>query len=345
MSEETSIPEGPGETLSQDQATDLLLNMDAPLEASESNQEPEAEIEAEAEIEETSEYESEDDDAYEPSESDEEDDDDETYDVDPEEVLEVEEETEEYYTVKVDGEEKQVTAEDLVKSYQLEQAAQKRLQEAATTRKQAEAEAQELAQKREQYAQALQQLEANLAQAQERPQEYWDRLYQEDPLEWTRQRDAYREQKDNLAKVQQERVRVQQEQQQQMAQAHQQRLVEEQQRLLERIPEWRDEEVATREKQAIITYAQRLGYTEQELANASDSRAIETLRKAHLYDELMSKRPEVQKKVKQAPKAVKAGSPKSKKQVDASRKKQALERLSKSGSKDDAVEYLLQNLR
>jgi hypothetical protein len=180
---------------------------------------------------------------------------------------------------------------------------------------------------------------------QEPPKEYWDKLYQEDPLEWTRQRDAYRERKDQLAKVQQERVRAQQEQQQQMMQAHKQKLAEEQNRLLERIPEWRDEEVATREKQAVIGYAQRLGYTEQELAVASDSRAIEALRKAYLYDELMAKRPEAQKKVKKAPKTVKAGTPTSKKQIASGRKKQAFDRLAKTGSKDAAVDYLLERMK
>jgi hypothetical protein len=342
MSEETSTLLGSGGSLNKGQAVDLLLNVNAPEEASEDTQEPVAEEveteEVETEEAETSEDESYDDDAEEPSESEEEDDDEE-YDVDEDEVEVV---ADDVYTVKVDGEEKQVTSEELVKSYQLEQAAQKRMQEASQTRKQAEAEAQQLAQQREQYAQALQMLEAQLTQVQEPPKEYWEKLYQEDPLEWTRQRDAYRDRKEHLAKVQQEQQRVQQEQQQQMLQAHQQKLVEEQNRLLERIPEWRDEERATREKQAIISYAQRIGYTEQELAVASDSRAIEALRKAYLYDELMAKRPEAQKKVKKAPKAVKAGTPKSKKQVASDRNKQAFDRLRKTGSKDAAVDYLLQ---
>lgn len=345
MSEETSTLLGSGSALSKGQAIDLLLNVNAPEEASEDTREPvteEVETE-EVEIEEveTSEDETEVEDAEELSETEAEDDDEE-YDVDPDEIEEVEDDT---YTVKVDGEEKRVTAEELVKSYQLEQAAQKRMQEASQTRKQAEAEAQALAQQREQYAQALKVIEAQMTAVQEPSQEYWEKLYQEDPLEWTRQRDAYRDRKENLAKVQQEQYRIQQEQQQQMLQAHKQKLAEEQQRLMDRIPEWRNEEVATREKQAIISYAQRIGYTEQELSVASDSRAIEALRKAYLYDELMAKRPEAQKKVKKAPKTVKSGTPTTKKQVASARKKQAFERLAKSGSKDAAVDYLLERMK
>lgn len=345
MSEETSTLLGSGSALSKGQAVDLLLNVNAPEEASEDTQEPvteEVETE-EVEIEEveTSEDETEVEDAEELSETEEEDDDEE-YDVDPDEIEEVEDDT---YTVKVDGEEKKVTAEELVKSYQLEQAAQKRMQEASQTRKQAEAEAQALAQQREQYAQALQVIEAQLNNVNEPTKEYWENLYQQDPIEWTRQRDAYRDRKEHLAKVQGERARVQQEQQQQMLQAHQQKLVEEQNRLLERIPEWRDEDVANREKQAVISYAQRIGYTEQELATASDSRAIEALRKAYLYDELMAKRPDAQKKVKKAPKAVKSGTPKTKRQAETARKKQAFDRLTKIGSKDAAVDYLLERMK
>ena len=337
MSDETSTLIGSGESLDKGQAVDLLLNVEAPEEASEDTQEPvaeEVETEFETDEAETFEEETEEDDAEELSDSEDESDDEE-YDVDPNEV------EEELYTVKIDGTEKQVTSEELVKSYQLEQAAQKRMQEAATTRKQAELEAGALLQQRQQYAQALAQVQAQLTTT-EPTKEQWDRLYQEDPLEWTRQRDAYREQKETHARLQQERARVAQEQQQQMMLAQQQRLADEQVKVLERIPEWRDDSVALREKQAIITYAQRIGYTEQELSTASDSRAIEALRKAYLYDELMSKRPEAQKKVRKAPSKVKSGSPTTKRQVAAGRSKQALSRLNKTGSKEDAVNFLLE---
>jgi len=337
MSDETSTLLGSGESLDKGQAVDLLLNVEAPEEASEDNQEPVAEeVDTELETDEAESFEEEyeEDDAEELSDSEDEADDEE-YDVDPEEV------EEELYTVKIDGTEKQVTSEELVKSYQLEQAAQSRMQEAAATRKQAELEAQALLQQRQQYAQALAQVQAQLTAVQEPTKEQWDKLYQDDPLEWTRQRDAYRERRESVAKVQAEQDRMAQEHHQHALQTHQQKLAQEQQRMLDRIPEWKDEEVAMREKQAVINYAQRIGYTEQELSNASDSRAIEALRKAYLYDELMAKGPEAQKKVRKAPKAVKSGTPTTKRQRASSRNKQALAKLNKSGSKEDAVNFLL----
>jgi hypothetical protein len=346
MADETTTLLGSGDSLTKSQAIDELLNVGAPEEASEDVLEPNAEAEEVVETQEAeaaSEGEYEEDDAVELSESEDEYDDEE-YEVDVAEVQEVADETE-YYTVKVDGEEKDVTADELVKSYQLEQAAQKRMQEAAEVRKNSEAEMQALAEQREKYGRALQSIEAQLNSVQEKPKEYWDKLYQEDPLEWAKQRDNYRERKDGLVKVQAEKTRVEQEQQAQLAQQHQQYLAEQQQQLLERIPEWRNEETAAQEKQNVIMYAQRIGYSEQELATASDSRAIEALRKAYLYDELMAKKPAAQKKVTKAPKAVKSGTPKTKKQANANRGKQALERLNKTGSKDAAVELLLQRMR
>jgi len=347
MSDEPSTLLGTGESLSKGQAVDLLLNTNAPEEASGDAQEPVAEVEEAIEVEETeatSEDEFEAEDAQELSEADE-DYDDEEYDVDVSEIEEVEDETE-YYTVKIDGEEKNVTADELVKSYQLEQAAQKRMQEAAEIRKNSEVEVAALAQQREQYAQALQSLEAQLSSAEEKPQEYWDNLYSEDPMEYMRQREACRDRKEATEKVKAEQVRVQEERQQEFVQQHQAHLVKEQEKLLEALPDWKDPDVAAKEKQAIISYAQRnLGFSEAELAATSDSRAVLALRKAYLYDELMAKKPVAEKKVKKAPKVTKSGKPTTKAQANANRKKQALERLNKSGSKDDAVAVLLERMR
>lgn len=347
MSDETSTLLGAGESLNKGQAVDLLLNVNAPEEASEDAQEPVAEAEEVMETEEveaTSEDEFEVEDAEELPEADEEDDDEE-YDVDVSELEEVDDE-EAYYTVKIDGEEKDVSADELVKSYQLEQAAQKRMQEAAEIRKNSEAEVAALAQQREQYAQALQSLQAQLDSAGEQPQEYWDNLYTEDPMEYMRQREAYRDRKEATEKVKAEQERLQQEQQQELMQQHQAHLAQQQEVLLEALPEWKDPEVAQKEKGEIVSYAQRvLGFSEQEVSNIADARGVLAIRKAYLYDQLMEQKPVAQKKVKKAPKVTKSGKPATKAQVKQNRNKQALERLNQTGSKDAAVDLLLERMR
>ncbi len=165
---------------------------------------------------------------------------------------------------------------------------------------------------------------------QPRDQAYWDGLYESDPLEYVRQRDQERDAQAKQQAVQAEQIRM-----------RQIKLAEEQKKLLELIPEWKDSEVEAREKAAIAGYAQSKGWTTQELNNAIDSRYVDLMRKAYLYDNLQSQRPIAAKKVKAAPKMVKSGQPKTKGDSATERKRKAFDTLRKSGSKDAAVQYLL----
>lgn len=318
---ESSIPTGT-EQLSMADAIDTLLNTNAPSEASEVEQEPTAEAEAEATETDEAEIETVDDDQVE-TEAQEVLDDDEAEGEPSEEV--------EYYTVKVDGEEMDVTADDLVKSYQLERAAQKRLSEAAEQRKALDAEQTAVEQERQRYAQGLAQLQAQLTQTAGEPtQEYWDKLYEEDPLEFVKQREAQRDREKAMQVVQQEQ-----------AQLIQQHVASEQVKLVERIPEWKDTDVATREKAGLINFAQRVGFTNDELSQVVDSRLVDVLRRAYLYDQLQQEKPVAKKKVAKAPKMVKGGKPKTSRDVASEKKRKAFDRLKKTGSKDAAVDFLL----
>jgi len=304
-------------SLSQHDAVNLLLNAQAPEEASEENQEVTAEADAEAPEEETYEAEAVDDQA----------------EVEEVEAAEDDDEYEEveYHRVKVDGEERDVTYDDLIKSYQLEQTAQKRLMAAAEERKTLDAEKAQTEQVRTQYEQALNLMAQQLQTAnQPKDQAYWDSLYENDPIEYIRQRDNERDNQAKMQAVQQEQLRLKQE-----------KLVKEQAKLLEKIPEWKDQEVEQREKTALVQYARENGWTDAELAEAADSRYIELMRKAYLYDSLQSGKPIAKKKVKTAPKMVKSGQPKSKADSATDRKRKAFDNLRKKGSKEAAVEYLL----
>jgi hypothetical protein len=315
---ESSIPDGT-EPLSMASAIETLLNTNAPTEASEVEQEPTAEaVEAEATEVEEVEVEAVEDQAE--------------TEADEIEEYETEEEAEvEYYTVKVDGEEMDVSADDLVKSFQLERTAQKRLSEAAEQRKSLEADRTVLEQEREKYAQGLAQLQAQLSQAGQEPtQEYWDKLYEEDPLEFVKQRENQRDREKAMQVLQQEQMQL-----------IQQRVSEEKSKLVERIPEWRDDEVATREKAGLINFAQRVGFTSDELSQVVDSRLVDVLRRAYLYDQLQQEKPVARKKVAKAPKMVRGGKPKTSQDVASEKKRKAFDRLKKTGSKDAAVDFLL----
>lgn len=305
------------DALSMSEASDMLLDTVAPEEASQVIEEPITE-------EESTEYDTVEDDQveYEEEETEE--------TTDEAEEYEEAEEGEEYYTVKVDGEEMQVKAEDLVKSYQLEKAAQKRLQEAAEKRKSAEEQMTAIEQERLRYAQGLQALEKQLAQtAQEPTQDYWNRLYEEDPLEYIKQKDAYRDRKEQLEAVKREQQNV-----------YAQAVEVERQKMYQIIPEWNDKTVEAREKAEVLKFAQSMGYDNSMIQNFT-ARDVALLRRAYLYDHLQEQKPVMKKKVVKAPKMVKGGSPKSSKQVSSETAKKAFDKLSKTGSKEDAVNFLL----
>ena len=305
-------------SLSQHDAVNLLLNAQAPEMASEEDQETIAEADAEAPEEEVYEAEAVDEGQAEVEEMEAAEDDD-----DYEEV--------EYHRVKVDGEERDVTYEELIKNYQLEQTAQKRLMAVSEEKKSLETEKAQTEQVRIQYEQALNQMAQQLQTAnQPKDQAYWDALYDSDPLEYVRQRETERDNQARMQAVQQEQMRLKQE-----------RLLKEQAKLLELIPEWKDQEVEQREKAALVNYARERGWTDAELAEAADSRYVELMRKAYLYDNLQSGKPIAKKKVKTAPKMVKSGQPKSKADSATDRKRKAFDNLRKKGSKEAAVEYLL----
>lgn len=306
-------------SLSQHDAVSLLLDTQAPEEASEEVQEPSAETEVEATEEETVEA-----DAADESQA-------EAEEVETEGSDEEYEELVDTYRVKVDGDEYDVTQDELIKNYQLEQTAQKRLMKASEERKSLDVEKAQTEQVRTQYEQALGLMQQQLQSSnQPKDQVYWDSLYESDPLEYVRQRDTERDNQAKMQAVQSEQLRLQQE-----------NLQREQAKLLEMIPEWKNSEVEAKEKSALVSYAKERGWSDQELASTVDSRYIELMRKAYLYDNLQSGKPIAKKKVKAAPKMVRSGQPKSKADSASDRKRKAFENLKKTNSRDSAVQYLL----
>jgi hypothetical protein len=87
-------------------------------------------------------------------------------------------------------------------------------------------------------------------------------------------------------------------------QAH---LAQEAQKLTQFIPEFSQPEKADQVRADIRQYAKSIGFSDQELANVYDSRAVLALWKAAQYDKLVSQGP---KKVSQAPPVLKSGAAK-----------------------------------
>ena len=325
-------------TLSMSEAMSLLETPPAEDKVNEGRLEETPEVQVEASAPET---ETEDEAVYETEASD--DDDDGEYELEEGDEEEVEEQPE-VYTVKVDGEEFEVTQDELLSGYSRTKSFTKRSMELAEQRKAFEQEAAQVKQMRDVYAQQLEQVQGQLQQAIPEQEPDWAALAKEYPAEdlivYKAQLD---QQKEQARHVEAERQRIQQEQAQEQQVFRQRHLEAQRVEMLDRIPAWSNEDTRNAERQEIIKYAQSRGFSQEEVSQASDSRAVELLYKAWQWDNLQKKTPAAKKKVKSAPKMAKAGQPKSKAQVASRQRKQGLDRLNKERSVDAAVSYLMGN--
>ena len=263
------------------------------------------------------------------------------------EQSELDEDTEEQeqpqvFSVKIDGKEVDVTLDELQKGYSRTQDYTRKTQQIAEVRKHTDAELQAVRAEREQYAQLLSALEAQVQQVAQ-PNIDWDRLYQEDPIEWVRQREVMRDNQDRAAAIQSEKQRLNQLSQQEQAQFMQQKLHHEQEALLAAIPDWKDAKKAQAEKALLVEFGQKIGFTPDELKSVVDHRAVLMLRKAALYDQMMSKRGNIKPVTNNGPRPAKPGAAgRVSNNTDAVR---AQQRVAKTGRVDDAANAIFQLLK
>jgi len=257
----------------------------------------------------------------------------------PTEQSEEDEETKEdeqpqTFTVKVDGKEVTVTLDELQQGYSRTQDYTRKTQQIAEVRKQVEQEAQAIRAERAQYAQLLGALEQQVQQAAQ-PQIDWDKLYQEDPIEWVRQKELVRENQAKYEAIQSEQQRLAEISRQEQAQSMQAFLAQEQEKLMEILPEWKDPAKAKAEKALLIEFGQKSGFQPDELKNIFDHRVVNVLRKAALYEQMMSKRGNIKPVVNNGPRPAKPGA--AGRVSTTSESTRAKQRLAKTGRVQDAV--------
>ena len=263
----------------------------------------------------------------------------------PEEQSEEQEETEEgeqpqTFTVKVDGKEVSVTLDELQKGYSRTQDYTRKTQQIAEVRKQAEAETYAVRAEREQYAQLLGALQAQLQSSE--PQVDLDRLYHEDPIEWVRQKEVMRERQEKFAAIQSEQQRLAQVSQYEQQRAMEAQLASQQEALFAALPDWKDPKKAKAEKALVIESAKAAGFSDEDLKSVYDHRLVLLLRKAALFDQMVSKRQGIKPVVNNGPRTAKPGA--AGRVSTTTESVRAKQRLAKTGRIDDAasaIEHLL----
>lgn len=246
------------------------------------------------------------------------------------------------HTVKVDGEESKVSTADLKASYQMQEAAEKRLNESKDKAKalnQAVAEKSEQLNEQFSVAAALIDNAERLLDSDEAKLD--PNLRTQDPAEWAAQEREIEKRRTTISEL---KVNAQSEYQKaaQLNQVEREKQLAEvidgeQRKLSTAIPEWADQAVATADKAKLASYLTSVGYSEQELSQAYDSRMIVMARKAMLHDDRDTAIDPAKKKLRSIPKTLKSGTPKSETQTQLQQRDKLKAKLKASGKLEDAM--------
>ena len=256
---------------------------------------------------------------------------------------ESEAEEEVLYAVNVNGEEHEIPLDELLKGYSRQSDYTRKTQELSEQRKSIEAnqnkwnaEIQQIQTERQQYVSALQNvIENSMGNLDQFSTVDWNTLKNDNPLEYITKRDEYREMQDKVRQAQFQQQQAQQTHQQESQRNHTRVLQEEHGKLVEALPEWSEQNTRQKLSGQIKEYALSQGYTTEEIGSLIDHRSLMTLYKAMKFDKASSPSV-VKKKVKNKPRVIRAGSPRTKSDSDKTKRTAQMKRLRQSGRADDA---------
>jgi hypothetical protein len=193
------------------------------------------------------------------------------------------------YLVKVDGEEHEVSLDELVHGYSRQADYTRKTQKLAEERQAIAAEREQLSdvhRERAEYATLLGAMRQSLESAEPEPD--WDTLFAQDPQRasvlkqhWDGEQMARQHQAMAIRAEQERLLAMAQRDQQEMLHRH---LHTEMSRLPEIIPAWRDPEVAETERQQITHWALAQGLSPQDIDGVTRADVVDIMRKAWLYD-------------------------------------------------------------
>lgn len=269
---------------------------------------------------------------------------------DPELIDQIEEEetsntNQELYKVTVDGQEQEVTLDELMKGYSRQSDYTRKTEKLSQERKALEernAEAlrtsEEAKIKRDEYERNLRLLTEQLSANNQTVD--MDKLYAEDPAEYVREEARQRKRQELLQASKVEQQRLQAEKAQENDKNYQVYLAQQRKLLEEKLPIYADQKKGPEFVRNLTEYAKSIGYTDQDIAQLIDHRAVIMLANAYRYDKL--KKANVKnKKVTKVSKVVSSSSPNVQDDNDiAKRMKSKKATLKRSGKVNDAVSVL-----
>lgn len=263
-------------------------------------------------------------------------------DIDDDEDIEIDESEAgpELYTVKVDGETREVTLDELKREYSGQKYIQKGMQENAELRKQYEAMAQQASQERQMLSQMMQQLQTNgIPPVPEYPSE---ELRNSDPLGYLEAEADYRRAVEARNRWEQQYRAVMQRDEAYKQQQHNAFLAEQASRVAEFIPDFADPEKQATIIQDIKAKSQKhYGLTDEQLSSVTTADELRILRDALKYRELVANKSKAEQKADGARPFVKSTAKRSEQTGRATKAKKAKAAMKRSGSIDDVANWLI----
>lgn len=238
--------------------------------------------------------------------------------------------TKETYTVKVNGVETEVTRDELINGYQMEADYRRKTAAVSEERKALEAERSQFEQAKQAYE--IERLEKLTETNEAEPD--WAALAEQDPIGAFEQKAKWDAQQRQKAQAAQEL---------QIHREYQRREVAKREwaTLMEKAPEWSDQKAFDTAMAEIQQAASHYDFSAQEVAENLDHRVLLVMRDAAAYRKLQEAKPVVEKKVAQAPKAIKPGATQSRKSVEAESRQKLRENLERNpNSEAAAIAYL-----
>jgi hypothetical protein len=215
---------------------------------------------------------------------------------DPELLDQIEDEqtsdsNQELYKVVVDGQELEVTLDELMKGYSRQSDYTRKTEKLSQERKILEdrnAQAQRLNEeakiKRDEYAANIKLLEEQFLANESKVD--MDKLYAEDPAEYVREEARQRKRKEMLQQTRDEKKKLQEEQMMENMKNRQIYLAQQSKLLAEKLPIYADPKKGPQFRKNLQEYAKEVGYSDQDLDQLIDHRAVVMLANAYRYDKL-----------------------------------------------------------
>ena len=240
------------------------------------------------------------------------------------------------YTVKVNGQELDVTLDELRNGYSRDADYRQKTEELSYQRKQFQSESEK---QRLNYSEKLNELNQRLSNAQvdlnaEINSADLDKLYDEDPTEAARVERKLKKKQDALNQsIQQTQV-----EQRQQFESY---LKDQQRKLVSKMPEFSDPSKASNLKANMKNTLNNYGFNDQEVAQVYDHRIVMLVNDAMKYRNLQNSKPNLAKKISKPGRVFSSGVKQGKNESNLKLRKEKFSRLKKSGSMKAAQDVFL----